>query len=532
MGTMSILLLIIYLSLLVKPFHIYADPTILITAATDQPTYHLRQTVNVSGTLIQDGSPVPDALISIEVRNLRGDPYIFRTIPIGNPTESWAIEITEAKVCDSLGNPIDKAKIKSLVQLCVTMHNNYANTLTGFITATVCDGNLIPIATRWSPFSLSANDYELTCWTCYIPEWAYTGKATVHCNVYRDFPQNLGTPYTPETKIEFYITRNLEQGNPHSLPKSSYTTYSGHYSTFFKVSPDRYALLGTYAVYVTGRISPILRTQASTTYNTESDLCPPEASFTYTPLKVYQNMTVTFDASSSSAEGYNDTIIRYKWNINDPYNPEQIIKQGTYTNPPSPLATHTFQYPGTYTVDLNVTDNEGLWATATKPISILPEFGPTANFTWDPPNPIIEETVTFDASSSETGWSAKTKSFSPIQSYVWNFSDGTGNITTSNPIINHAFTEPKNYTVRLTVIDGVGRSDATWNIVEVQNVTLKDYDLNGDGVIDGEDIFIVARAFGSAPGHPDWDPRADVNKDGVVDGDDLFPVARHFGEDP
>jgi hypothetical protein len=54
-------------------------------------------------------------------------------------------------------------------------------------------------------------------------------------------------------------------------------------------------------------------------------------------------------------------------------------------------------------------------------------------------------------------------------------------------------------------------------------------DINGDGTVDGSDMVIVARAFGSYPGHPRWDPLADLNGDKVVDGLDMLIVARNYG---
>jgi len=55
-------------------------------------------------------------------------------------------------------------------------------------------------------------------------------------------------------------------------------------------------------------------------------------------------------------------------------------------------------------------------------------------------------------------------------------------------------------------------------------------DLDHDGVIDGSDLSIVARAFGSYPEHPRWNPIADINMDGIVDGGDLALVAKYFGQ--
>ncbi len=57
----------------------------------------------------------------------------------------------------------------------------------------------------------------------------------------------------------------------------------------------------------------------------------------------------------------------------------------------------------------------------------------------------------------------------------------------------------------------------------------KSPDVNGDGKVNIWDVAIVARAFGSYPGHAKWDERADLNNDEKVDIQDLSIVAAHFG---
>jgi hypothetical protein len=59
------------------------------------------------------------------------------------------------------------------------------------------------------------------------------------------------------------------------------------------------------------------------------------------------------------------------------------------------------------------------------------------------------------------------------------------------------------------------------------------WDFVPDGVVDGSDLSIVAKCFGSWPAAPPpmiWNANCDVNDDGVVDGSDLAIVAKHFGE--
>jgi len=55
-------------------------------------------------------------------------------------------------------------------------------------------------------------------------------------------------------------------------------------------------------------------------------------------------------------------------------------------------------------------------------------------------------------------------------------------------------------------------------------------DIDGNGVVDILDIALVARAWGSTPGDPRWDPRCDINGNGKVDILDLALVARDYGK--
>ncbi len=50
-----------------------------------------------------------------------------------------------------------------------------------------------------------------------------------------------------------------------------------------------------------------------------------------------------------------------------------------------------------------------------------------------------------------------------------------------------------------------------------------------DFKVDMRDLGRGARAFGSRPGHPRWNPCCDVNDDFKVDMRDIGAVARSFG---
>ena len=56
-------------------------------------------------------------------------------------------------------------------------------------------------------------------------------------------------------------------------------------------------------------------------------------------------------------------------------------------------------------------------------------------------------------------------------------------------------------------------------------------DVNRDYVVNIIDLAVVALAFSSTPGMPNWNPHADINGDGTVDIFDLITVAVHFNEE-
>jgi len=50
-----------------------------------------------------------------------------------------------------------------------------------------------------------------------------------------------------------------------------------------------------------------------------------------------------------------------------------------------------------------------------------------------------------------------------------------------------------------------------------------------DGIVDIYDLSLVAKAYGSFVGQPEYDPELDITKDGRVDIRDLAIVCRNYG---
>ena len=83
--------------------------------------------------------------------------------------------------------------------------------------------------------------------------------------------------------------------------------------------------------------------------------------------------------------------------------------------------------------------------------------------------------------------------------------------------------------VALTDIDGnpILYHHLEDGVYNVPIVTEKE-DLNGDGKVNIEDIYVFAQAFGSYPGHPRWDPRADMDGNGIINVIDAVLIAMKF----
>ena len=96
-------------------------------------------------------------------------------------------------------------------------------------------------------------------------------------------------------------------------------------------------------------------------------------------------------------------------------------------------------------------------------VTPVPNQPPIASFTYSPEKPVVNQPVTFDASSS----------YDPdgtIVKYEWDFGDG--NITnTTEEVIKHSYSEAGNYEVTLTVTDDDGATNSTTKIITVYSPT-------------------------------------------------------------
>jgi len=498
--------------------------TLEMTIATSKQEYNQRDRVVISGSLRYNFQPVSDVLVALQVDDPRGNPLVYRALPTGGtPILDSGIEIQSVTPIDrDTAVPKTFFKTGTWSAFNVTIKNNGPQSVAAFATLTMFDGNMAPLVSL--PTGVSLFPRSSTSW---YPSWridtlwAYIGPAKAVVNVFSDVPSSGGVPLSLEAAASFGIVRGDISPSSVPPPPQEPSPQPGTFNTTFRFGPD--PLPSSYTVYASALKSglPALRNTTFTVKSSRLDVpSPPQASFTFTPLKAYVNTSVRFDASASSPENYNDTIINYEWNWGD----------GT----PKSLTTsssifHKFTNTGTYNVTLKVTDRDS-WGVTTKPVTVSPPSQPTADFWWSPNPSIVNNITTFNASISQMGWNGT--SSVPIISYQWDFGDGNVTAVTA-PLVNHTYTTSLEYNTTLTVTDSGGMQDNQTYVVTVVNPVSNQTligDVNKDGKVDGKDIAIAARAYGTRIGQPGYVLDADINIDGKIDGKDIAIIARHYGE--
>jgi serine protease len=163
----------------------------------------------------------------------------------------------------------------------------------------------------------------------------------------------------------------------------------------------------------------------------------PVAAFNFSPPSGGAPLNVNFNATDSSDPDGN--ISNYNWDFGDGQ-----TGSGSTTS-------HIFTEPGTYSVTLSVTDDDGASNSTAKEIIVtdIPNQPPTAALGVTPSIGEAPLKITcIGAASSDPDGS--------IVIYSWDFGDG---ITATGPRVTHTFTEPGLYTVVLTVTDDDGATD-------------------------------------------------------------------------
>lgn len=167
----------------------------------------------------------------------------------------------------------------------------------------------------------------------------------------------------------------------------------------------------------------------------------PLASFEFAPISPRTTDSVLFRDTSTD----DGRIVFYRWDFGD--NASAIQRE----------ATHRFSKPGTYEVNLTVTDNDLKSSSLARTI-IVRNAEPVADFDFSPKIVTTDTVVAFSDHSYDSDGG--------LVNWSWDFGDGTKSFQ-RHP--THRFARGGNLTVTLTVTDDLGARTSLSKVVLVRN---------------------------------------------------------------
>ena len=199
---------------------------------------------------------------------------------------------------------------------------------------------------------------------------------------------------------------------------------------------------GTYAVTLTVEDNGGALGSSETIVEVDTANLPPTAAFSVDCAGLFCD----FDAGlSSDSDGQ---IVNHAWDFGD----------GTVLQSQASSISHEFSAGGEYLVSLEVTDDEGLSATAESLISVAP---PVSN---EPP--LAEFSFTCNGLQCSFDASASSDIDGEVTDYAWDFGDGSSHQGAS-PFTEHEFAQDGSFEVTLTVSDNMGDSGQIQSTVTV-----------------------------------------------------------------
>jgi PKD repeat protein len=214
------------------------------------------------------------------------------------------------------------------------------------------------------------------------------------------------------------------------------------------IASHSYAASGTYYATLTVTDNNGLSTKSAAQAVPVGAGVPPTASFVFSPTTPEINQTVFFNGTSSTA-GPGHKIVRYEWDFG----------AGSRRSGTDATVSKAYDDPGSYTVLLTVTDEVGQTGQATRIVSVG-GGAPVASFTFSPTQPMVNQSVSFNAGASSPG------SASSITTYAWNFGDGSS-ASGSAATRSHTYTNAGTYVVTLTITNSDGEKSTTTENVPV-----------------------------------------------------------------
>jgi PKD repeat protein len=181
----------------------------------------------------------------------------------------------------------------------------------------------------------------------------------------------------------------------------------------------------------------------------------PTVTLAVAPNPPVVNQLATFTATGTPAAKH--SIVRYEWNFGD----------GSTTTSFGGSISHTYSAPGIFSVTIRVIDDLGQVGSNSLQLNLTTGVptGINASFFFSPTDPVIGQTVIFDAKGSTASNGAT------ITDYRWDWGDGASEDNGTTSTASHSFGSANTFVVKLTITDSQGRVSTTSMSVPVKKPT-------------------------------------------------------------
>jgi PKD repeat protein len=259
---------------------------------------------------------------------------------------------------------------------------------------------------------------------------------------------------------------------------------------------NTYTAEGTYTVDVTVTDDYGATNSCSGTVTIEAAGVAPEVDCSVLPTEGTVDEEITLEVDATDSDG---TVVAYSWDFGD----------GNVDLTTTDSTTNTYIAEGTYTITVEVSDDDLNTATCSQDIEITEEVvvdneEPTVSCDLIPSDAVVGEEFALEVEAEDSDGT--------IVSYDWDFGDGNAETTTDDSTTYTYGSPAGSYIVEVTVTDDDGATASCSTTVEVQELVANEVPTavcNGpyEGIV-GEDVTFDATGSEDTDGtivSYDWD---------------------------